>query len=114
MIEAMTAGLILVSFVAFLATTSFSAPPVDHTILAYRALHELDAQGQLKTAAVAGDYQAITNLVSIPSLNHTVEICTRSSCSGVQPDAPNIWVGTYFIAGEGTYNPREVKLYVFE
>ena len=53
--------------------------------------------------------------VDIAGYNHTVNICDQSGvCVGLEPDASDVWVGSYFIAGQSVYQPLEVKLFLWE
>lgn len=112
-IEAVIGGVLLVTFLSFLAATTIEVPPEDLTPLAYKTLDGLNKQGLLKEHAVAGNHTAINNQIRIANVKHSVEICTLVECVGEKPSGGNVWVGTYIIPGHSEYNPREVKLYLF-
>ena len=113
MIESIIAGIILISFLAFLAQHNFSFPEEDLTSVAYQTLEGLNRQGILKPNAEAGNFNAINNNIRYFSYNHSVQICTLESCSGSRPSSGNVWVGSYILAGNSVYNPLEVKLYFY-
>jgi len=112
-IEAVIAGVMLVSFLAFIVTTNIAVPKEELSTLAYKTLYGLNRQGLLKEHAIAGDYDAIDRHVSIYAYSHSVEICTLQACEGTKPSGSNVWVGSYIIPGSSTYSPREVKLYIY-
>jgi hypothetical protein len=111
-IEAVIAGVILVSFLGFLVSANLAVPE-DPALLAYKTLDSLDRQGLLKENAAVGDYAAINSHVSISAFGHSVEICSAESCSGIKPSASSVWVGSYITPGKGKYNPLEVRLYLY-
>jgi len=113
MIEAVMAGIILVSFVSFLAVQNFAAPEEDLTERAYKTLEGLDSQGLLKGDAVARNHTNINSRVSIFAYSHAVEICSLNSCSGERPSGKNVWVGSYIVPGQARYDPVEVRLYIY-
>lgn len=112
MLEAIIAGVIMVSFLAFVSSSNFSAPE-DASLIAYKALEGLNKQGLLKQAAQSGDFSLINNNVQVFGYSHSVQICFSSSCLGTQPTGSNVWVASYFTPGSSIYEPREVKLYLY-
>jgi hypothetical protein len=114
MLEAVFASLILVGFLLYLAGSSVPAgsdPERDFGSI----LRTLDLQDVLRGPASIGDLQGISDQITIPGFNHSVRICDPSgSCTGSIPEARNIWASSYFISGDGSYNPWEVRLYVWE
>lgn len=112
MVEAALAGVILVSFVAFLATSSLSAEQLDLTETAYLTLEGLNKQGLLKQDAHTNNVTAISNRIQIAGFNHSVQICTPQECVGPEPTGRNIWAASYMIAGVGVFNPKEVRLFI--
>ncbi|MBI4020835.1 MAG: hypothetical protein HY369_01190 [Candidatus Aenigmarchaeota archaeon] len=112
MVEAALAGLILTAFVAFLVSTNLSAAETDYTAIAYTILADLNEQDLLKPLAQSGNFSGINSLLTIASVNHTVQICTPQACTGPAPTGTNVWVGSYLVPGVGIYNPKEVRLYL--
>ena len=115
-LESVVACIIIAGFLIFLARSYVSEHEnVDASRLAYDALRALDDRNMLRAYAMADDFASINSEISIPEYNHSVKICgTGGACSGPDPDADNIWTGSYFIAGGGVYSPREVRLYLWE
>ena|SRR3989338_1279941 len=116
MIEAIVAGIMLMVFLVTMTSGVLVEPqPKDLSGQAFSLLHGLDRQGLLREPANSQDYGTIDFNVRYFSYNHTVEVCDYTgSCQGVKPNVRNRWVGTYILAGSGTYKPMEVRLYLFE
>ncbi len=113
MIEAVVAGIILVSFLYFISTERIAFPEEDAGTLAYRTLEGLNRQGTLRSAAEEGNATKIDGEVSIYAFGHAVQLCQYDSCTGQVPSASNIWTGSYVTAGNSRYNPREVRLHIY-
>lgn len=112
MIEAVIAGMIIVSFLIFLSRTSITFAEDDLSPLAYKSLEGLNKQGLLKADASLGDFNAIKNRFSFPAHNHSIEICNLDDCVGEGLSAGDVWVGSYIIPGNAAYGPKEVRLYL--
>jgi hypothetical protein len=113
MFEAVIAGIIILGFLAVVSQSYISAPQEDITLQAYQSLRTLDEQGKLRAYVQAGDWGAINDGVMIFSRNHTVQICSPSGCQGGTPDGPSVWAGSYMIAGNDYFAPKQVKLYLW-
>lgn len=115
MIEAMLAGIILIGFLMTLAGNNLTLLGDDMSLRGYEILHDLDGQGILRQYAVDGNYSGLNSQIKLISYNHSVQICDQGNvCTGSMPSADNVWVGNYYIiAGEGTYEPYLVKLYMW-
>ncbi len=113
MLEAVIAGIIIIGFVAVVSQSYINASNEDFTLQAYQSLKGMDEQGILRPYAAAGDWGYLNSQVKIYSMNHTVEICSTSGCAGQKPDGPNVWVGSYIISGDQSYQPLQVKLYLW-
>ena len=114
MLEAVIAGIIIIGFLAVISQTYLSPSQEDFTLTAYQSLRSLDEQGILRSYAATGDWGGINSEVKIYSKNHTVEICDSSgSCAGNKPQGINVWVGSYIISGSQSYQPVQVKLYLW-
>jgi len=113
MLEAVIAGIIIIGFVAVVSRSYINTSQEDFTLQAYQALKSLDEQGILRPYAAANDWGSLNSEVRIYSKNHTVEICSTSVCSGQKPHGDNVWVGSYLISGYQSYQPLQVKLYLW-
>ncbi|MBU0952989.1 MAG: hypothetical protein KKA90_01030 [Nanoarchaeota archaeon] len=120
-VEAVLAGSLLITFLIVVSQPVFSDPqPKDQQLLAYELLHDLDLQGVLRNDAFFGNATAINSRIQIGHSNHSVQVCTASViCNGTAPEARNVWIGSYMLAGDdldqnGEYRPLEVKLYIWE
>ncbi len=113
MLEAVIAGVIIFGFLAVIGQTYMSPSREDVALQAYQSLKSLDEQGALRPAAASWDWGSLNGQVRIYGRNHTVEICSPSECQGGTPDGTNVWVGSYLISGDGSYQPRLVKLYLW-
>jgi hypothetical protein len=113
-LEAVFAGLILLGFMLYLAqgyTQSRSGPEQDFGWV----LPELDQMSLLRGHVYSGDIQGLEGEIAIYGFNHSVQVCDPSGgCLGQIPQARDVWVSAYFLAGEDSYQPREVRLYVWE
>jgi|GEM_PF-2822993 hypothetical protein len=108
--EAVLAGIIIVGFLAVLAAFPESR---DTGANAYEILRGLDEQGVLRTYAVGGDYSGLNSIISTPGFSHSVQICSRSGCSGSAPASHTVFTGSYFVAGKDSYSPALVRLYLW-
>ena len=111
-LEAVIACMLIAFFLIFLARNHISAEP-DPVVsgLAFQALSQLDDMGLLREYAQNNDFTGISGLISLPGYSHAVNVCgTGGQCAGPSVNASQVWVGSYFVAGKGTYNPKEVKL----
>lgn len=114
MLEAVFAGLILLGFMLYLAhgySQAGSGPEHDFG----RVLPELDQRGLLRGYVYSGDIQDLEDEISLYGFSHSVQICQPSGgCAGQAGQGGNVWVSSYFMAGGDSYQPREVRLYVWE
>jgi hypothetical protein len=114
MLESVFAGLLLLGFLLYLAQGYSQAGSVPEHDFGW-VLPGLDDQGLLRGYVYSGDIQGLEGEISIPGFSHSVQVCDPSgSCAGQQGQAENIWASSYLLAGEGSYQPREVRLYVWE
>jgi len=84
----------------------------------YEKLKELDNRGELRPLAAAKNYTAINSMIDIPAYSHSVRICDFSgNCWGnyteSQAGSGNVLVSTYMISGYGSYEPLEIRLYIW-
>jgi len=78
-------------------------------------LKSLDDRGVLRGYAVTLDYAGLDSEIEIAGYGHAVNICSESgTCVGPEPNATDVWAGSYFIAGKSAYQPLEIKLYLWE
>jgi hypothetical protein len=114
MLESVFASIILVGFLLYLAqgyTQARADPQHDFG----RVLPELDSRDLLMGHVYTGDVQGLEGEISLHGFNHSIQICDPSGgCLGQRPEAENIRVYTHFLAGEDSYQPREVRLYAWE
>lgn len=119
-LEAIFAGIVLIGFLIGIGALYFS--PKFPEPQPYIILKGLDEQGILRSYVVSGDYEGLNNQINT-TYNHSIEIC-EASCIGQKPDeldladakqsfVENVYVGRYFISGESSYNPKEVRLYLW-
>jgi hypothetical protein len=106
--------LILVSMVFLFIGKEITEPQMSAT--GYECLKNLDNQGLLRYYA-ANDLGERLNAdlkTCIPSLlNYTTKICTTSTCNAVLPLNKTVFLSTYLIAGDNSFNPRLVDLWVW-
>lgn len=111
-----------ITMMVVLATTIYPPTARQDRIGGYRhmgfqALEYLDGASLLRQSAVLNDPQAIEQELRTffpPEVGYSVEVCDVSgACTNANvPDADTA-VGAYYIAGNGTYSPREVRLYLW-
>jgi hypothetical protein len=117
--ESVLAALIIMSFLAtagnvYLANTGDGEPASN----GYEKLKELDALGELRPLAAAKDYAAISSMIDAPGYNRSVMICDFSgNCWGnytaAQLESGNVLASTYIISGHASYEPLEIRLYMW-
>jgi len=89
--------------------------PVDVSAITFDSLHGLDDRGILRGYATSLDYDGLNSEILIAGYNHSVNICDSvGTCTGPTASGNQVWVGSYFIAGDSNYHPLEVKLFVWE
>ena len=113
-LESVFAGLILVGFMLYLAQGYVSSGHVAEMDFS-GVLPELDQAGLLRPHAYPPDPGGLESEIVIPGHSVSVRLCdSGGSCLGGVPSGGNIHVSSYFLAGEGSYQPLEVILYVRE
>jgi hypothetical protein len=114
-IEVVLAGVIIFGFLAVLGRTYIALPePTDLSIMGYEALKSLDDQGLLRSYVVDKNYTGLNSIIKMGRYSHSVKICGYSStCVGPTPNATDIWVAVYAIAGNESYSPHEVRLFAW-
>ncbi len=114
MLEAVFAGLVLIGFLLYLAQGYARVGTVpEHDFSGI--LPALDQEGLLRGHVFSGDVQGLQDEITLPGFQHSVQICAPAgACTGQVPDADNVWVSAHFLAGDDSYQPREVNLYVWE
>lgn len=115
MLESIMAVSLIMFFVLSLSIQYVDEPvqPVIK-IRGYWILENLEKSGKLRGDAVSMDVSSLESKISVRGYNHSVRICSfNGTCAGPFPDQENVWSSTYLIAGDGEYDPREVKLYVW-
>ena len=115
MLEALLAGVVLITFLVTLKAVYISMTPQEEASTeAYVTLKELDESGLLRNYAVANDFNGLDSEVKLYYYNHSVEICNpQGNCFGEKPDSDNVWVGSYLISGGDGFAPRIVHLYLW-
>lgn len=112
--ESVFAVIILMSFMLSLAGIYIGTDEPDMSSAGYGMLKELDSRGDLRSYVVSGDYSGLEAKISIPGHKHTVKICDYDgNCVGEYPDSQNIVLSTYIISGDSSYEPYEVRLYIW-
>lgn len=112
-IEAAIAGIILISFLAYLSVGTLGDLQ-GPGLRGYDALENLDNQGLLRNLVMEGDYSGINDLILVPGYNHTIELCDSfGDCLGTKPESDNVWVANYIISGKHGYSPYNIKLYMW-
>lgn len=126
-LEAVLAAIVLVVFLLVI-TSALSgrteSGDTDVALLGAEALKELDNQGLLREqltglqdldqTAIAMRLDMINNLIAVPGYSHTIRVCTIADvCWGEMPEADNIFVATYFLAGAEQFEPYTVILYLY-
>lgn len=114
-VESVFSVMILMAFVLMLSGVYVDPPQeTDLSPVGYEKLRELDIRGDLRGYVSSGDHASISSMISIPGYNHSVDICDQyGSCTGYYPDSDNIMVSTYIVSGDSSYQPREVRLYIW-
>ncbi len=114
-IESVLAGVVIIGFLTVLGRTYITLPePIDLSVMGYETLKSLDDQGLLRSYVVDKNYTGLNSLVAVGSYNHSIKICNYSgTCVGPTPDASNIWIAVYLIAGSDSYDPHEVRLFLW-
>jgi len=115
MMESVLAVMLIMGFLISAGSVYYAGPvETDASSDGYKMLKNLDAANELRPYAASGDYAAINSRIEMARYNHSVQICDYSgACAGDYPDAQNVAVSTYVIAGYGQYEPMEVKLYIW-
>lgn len=76
----------------------------------YAALQQLEATGELRQAAVAGDTDLIRAALRPLLTNFEIEICDPQ-CSGTARQGAVAL--DYFIAGDQSFQPADIRLYLW-
>jgi hypothetical protein len=115
-VESIMAGLVILLFVALLTSTTIQVP-VSVQSYGYKALHTLYDRGTIRGYAADMNTSAISAEIETTGylfgFNHSVMVCNETVCAGSVPDSENVWASNLIIAGDESYEPSEVILYVF-
>lgn len=112
-VDAVIACILMMGFILTIGSQAV-VPPEDLGEKAYSVLKGLDDQGVLRGYAAAMDADGLDSRVGIYSHNHSVRICDNAgSCTGTIPTAINVHSGNYLVAGNQSYQPRTVKLFIW-
>lgn len=106
--------LILVSIVFLFTGNGITEPQMSNT--GYECLKNLDNQGLLRYYAVNDLEVSLSDSLKAcipPLLGYATKICSTSACSAVLPVNKTIFLSTYLIAGDNSFNPRLVDLWVW-
>lgn len=112
MLEAVFAGLLLIGFMLFIAHTYSASGSVAEQDFGW-VLPELDQKGLLRGYAYSGDRTGLEGEITLYGFEDSVQFCSPGSgCSGSAPEGENVWASSYFLSGDSSFDPREVRLYV--
>jgi hypothetical protein len=115
-IEAVLAGIVVLMFLVAITSTR-SGVQSTVPMQGYRALFAVYEKGLLRSSAAALDVQAIDAEAGatgyLAGFNHTVVICNVTACTGSSPDADSVWASSVIVAGDETFAPAEVILYIY-
>ncbi len=116
MIESVIAVVMLLSFLAVAGGVYFARTGggADMASLGYEKLRQLDESNELRPYAAAGDTAAINAKIELPGYNHSISLCSPSgTCIGNYTSSRNVVVSSYLMAGNNSYDPLEVRLYIW-
>lgn len=114
MLESLFAGLLLLGFLLYLAQGYSQAGSVPEQDFGH-VLPGLEQSGLLRGHVYSGDLGGLENEIDLPGFSHSIQVCGPSGdCEGQQGSGENVWVSSYVLAGGDSYQPREVRLYVWE
>lgn len=114
-VESVMAVIIVMGFLLSAGSVYLSrTDPQELVPAGYERLKDLDARGLLRPLAANGDCEGISALVEMPGYSHAVRICDfGGACTGNYTEGSDVAVSTYIIAGHGSYEPREIRLYMW-
>ena len=114
MLEAVLAGLILVGFMLFLAQGQNASGSDDSGGFGW-VLPKLDHKGLLRGYVYSGDLPGLEDEITLYGFEDSIQVCIPGgSCSGTAPQGDNIWVSSYFLSGDASFQAREVRLYAWK
>lgn len=116
-VEAVMAGVVILIFAAALGATSLQASP-RAPAQSHRALQAIFDEPELRQLADGLDCPAIESLVSesgyLAGYGQSVQVCDeQDNCCGQAPAVDNVWASTILLAGDETYRPVEVTLFIY-
>jgi hypothetical protein len=113
-VDAVLASIIIISFLALMGRGVIAPQPQGMDALAYDLVRGLDERGLLRSHAVTLNSTGLDSHVVLHGYSHSIRICDHSgNCTGSVPAADNVWTGNYLVAGNHTYDPHSVKLYIW-
>lgn len=107
-------ALILVSMVFLFPEKTVGKPDISKT--GYNCLKYLDYKGTLRHYAINNmEASLIFDLRSCipPSLDYKAKICSTSFCSSQTPADKEVFLSSYLIAGEDSFKPTLINLWVW-
>ena len=114
--ESVVAVLMLLSFLSVAGGVYFAKTEggADLASTGYEKLKQLDEGDGLRPYAAANDTAAINAQIELPGYNHSIVLCAPSGvCIGNYTSSKNVIVSSYVIAGNSSYAPTEVRLYIW-
>ena len=117
MVESIVAGVILISFLIVLASHETNKTYVeDMSVKGYKIFTDLSQRGSFRNYVYSDNITAIINDIEVPGYHYNVTICNSAGhCNGYEPydiDSTT-WVSSYILAGNSSYEPRIVRLYIW-
>ena len=114
-LESVMAVTILVFFMLAVGAKHMLPPPeTGLPRIGYEILKDLDNKGELRSLVLNNQTDDLNSQIHIQGYSHTIQICDfQGVCSGNEPDARNVWVSAYIISGGNTYDPHEVRLFIW-
>ncbi len=115
MLEAVISGIIIIGFVIALSNLVFFQEPAPNlSEKGYAILKELENTGKLRDYVSSENFTGLQSEINIPGYAYSIEICdSQGTCNGNRPVGKNVWLSSYIIAGDGDYEPKVIKLYIW-
>ncbi|MBN2102353.1 MAG: hypothetical protein JW716_05785 [Candidatus Aenigmarchaeota archaeon] len=117
MAESIIAAIILISFLAVLSRQPIVPTYTeDMSVRGYRILMDASQKEAFRYDVYSEDFTNIISSLEIPGYYYNVSICDYSgSCNGHDPLNTNatIWASSYIFSGNGSYEPKILRLYIW-
>ena len=114
-LEQVLGSVLVLTILITLFNPSSSTTNLQLSSLGFNCMKELDNKGLLRYYAVNNLTTDLNNSLQpcLSAFNYDFNICSSTTCSSALPANKDIYLSSYFIAGENSFQPRLINLWIW-